>query len=322
MKKKIRIICTLGPSSLNKKFLRFADKKVSLLRLNMSHINLLNLKRSINFIKKHSNIPICIDTEGAQIRIKARKNKLCKLGQKIKISNSKKGISLYPEYIYNKIKVYDILNIGFKNLKLKVIEKKNNILCKVVSSGMLENNKGVHLENRHLQLNYLTKKDLKAIDISKKLKINNFALSFTNSKSDILKFDNLINNKNKIFKIETLKAANNFFSLLKHGNNFLIDRGDLSKDVSVDNMPIVLRNLFKIVRKFKNKNIFVATNLLEGMLKNNYPSIGEANDIFNSLEMGASGLVLAAETAIGKHPIDTVRFLEKIINAFEKSKKT
>ena len=58
------------------------------------------------------------------------------------------------------------------------------------------------------------------------------------------------------------------------------------------------------------------------MLKNNYPSIGEANDIFNSLEMGASGLVLAAETAIGKHPIDTVRFLEKIINAFEKSKKT
>ena len=55
------------------------------------------------------------------------------------------------------------------------------------------------------------------------------------------------------------------------------------------------------------------------MLENNYPTRGEANDIFNSLEMGASGLVLAAETAIGKHPIDTVKFLKKMIRAFIRS---
>ena len=55
------------------------------------------------------------------------------------------------------------------------------------------------------------------------------------------------------------------------------------------------------------------------MLKNNYPTRGEANDIFNSLEMGAAGLVLAAETAVGKHPKDSVRFLQKMIKAFIKS---
>jgi pyruvate kinase len=80
------------------------------------------------------------------------------------------------------------------------------------------------------------------------------------------------------------------------------------------------RNLFKMKLKYRNKEIFVATNLLESMLKNNFPTRGEANDIFNSLEMGASGLVLAAETAIGKHPKDTVRFMKKMILAFKRSK--
>ncbi len=64
----------------------------------------------------------------------------------------------------------------------------------------------------------------------------------------------------------------------------------------------------------------MATNLLESMIENNYPTRGEANDIFNSLEMGADGLVLAAETAIGKYPIDAVKFLQKMINVFKKSK--
>ena len=104
------------------------------------------------------------------------------------------------------------------------------------------------------------------------------------------------------------------------GDRFLIDRGDLSKDVRLENIPIIQRNLFKIRNKRKNKKIFVATNLLESMLENNYPTRGEANDIYNSLEIGADGLVLAAETAIGKHPQDTVLFLERMIKVFKKEK--
>jgi len=64
----------------------------------------------------------------------------------------------------------------------------------------------------------------------------------------------------------------------------------------------------------------VATNLLESMLENSYPTRGESNDIYNSLEMGANGLVLAAETAIGKHPKDTVQFLQKMIKTFNRAK--
>ena len=319
-KKEIKIICTLGPSSLNKKFLILAKKNsVSLLRLNMSHLTISNLKKSIKFIRKFSSIPICIDTEGAQIRTKVKKNKFIRKNQVIQIGGSKKNFCLYPSDIQSRIRVNDILNIGFDNLKVKIIKTKNKILCKAISAGKLENNKGVHLENRKISINYLTNKDLEAIKIGKEFKIKYFALSFTNSENDIIKFSKLLPKENKIYKIETLNACRNFNKIIKIGNNFLIDRGDLSKDVKIENIPIVQRDLFKIKNKFKNKNIYVATNLLESMLKNSFPTRGEANDIFNSLEMGANGLVLAAETAIGENPISSVKFLKEMIKTFKKS---
>ena len=319
-KKKIKIICTLGPQSINSSFLKFSNNNVNLLRLNMSHLSINKLVQSIKFVRKYSKIPICIDTEGAQIRTKVKKEKNYIRGQKLKISNYNGGFGLYPSNVYSQLKVNDILNIGFSNLNLKVINIKNKILCKVISAGKLENNKGVYIKNRKIKLNYLTNKDFKAIEIGKKLNINYFALSFTNSLDDILKFNKLLKNKNKIFKIETLNAVRNFKSILKKGKFFLIDRGDLSKHVDIENMPLVQRKLFKMKKKYKNKKIFVATNLLESMLENSYPNRGEANDIYNSLEMGAAGLVLAAETAIGRHPRDTVRFLQKMIKTFNRAK--
>jgi len=318
MKKNIKIICTLGPASLNKDFLKFSKNKISLLRLNMSHLSTKNLEKAIKFIKKYTKIPICIDTEGAQIRTKIRKNRFFKINQKLTIYSTKNSINLYPEEIYEQIRVNDVLNVGFKNLRLRVINKKQHILCKVISPGKLENNKGVHVENRKIRLNYLTKKDFEAIKIGKKYNIKNYALSFTNSTNDIIKFNSLLKNYNKIFKIETLQAIKNFKSILKKGNFFLVDRGDLSKDVNIEKIPIVQRNLFKLKKNIKNKKIFVATNLLESMLENNYPTRGEANDIYNSLEMGAEGLVLAAETAVGKNPKEAVIFLEKMIKVFNK----
>ena len=321
MRQKIKIICTLGPSSINKKFLKFSNKNVDLLRLNMSHLTIYQLEKNIKKIRKFSNTPICIDTEGAQIRTKVKKKKFFKLNQTVHILQNNKGISLYPENVFDQIKVNDLLSVGFNNLILKVVNKKNKIKCKVISAGLIENNKGVHIVNRKIKLRFLTDKDFAAILVGKKFKIKNYALSFTNSESDVSNFNELLKNNNKIYKIETSQAIKNFESIMKKGENFLIDRGDLSKEVKVENIPVAQRKLFKMKKKYKNRRIFVATNLLESMLNNNYPTRGEANDIFNSLEMGAAGLVLAAETAIGKYPIETVMFLKKMIKSFQKSKK-
>ena len=102
-------------------------------------------------------------------------------------------------------------------------------------------------------------------------------------------------------------------TIIDNSEELIIDRGDLSKETTVERIPLIQRKIFKNIKKFKDKKIYVATNLLESMIYYKYPTRGEANDIFNSLEMEADGLVLAAETAIGKYPQEVVIFLQKMI---------
>ena len=320
MKKKLEIYCTLGPATLNKKFLKFTNKNVSLLRLNMSHIEIKNLSTIIKYVTKHSKVPICIDTEGAQIRTKILKKKYLKINSFIKIKKKGNYNFLYPHYILNKIKKNDELDVGFTGLKLKILKNnKENILIKVLKSGYLENNKGVHLINRKIGLEFLTSKDFEAIEIAKRFKIKNYALSFTNNIFDMKKFKKILPNKNKIYKIETKQALLDLKNILKNGENFLIDRGDLSKEISIEMIPVAQRNIINMSKKLKNKKVYVATNFLESMIENNFATRGEVNDIYSTLNQGASGLVLAAETAIGKHPIECVKLLKRVFKIYRKN---
>ena len=313
-----KIFCTLGPASLNKDFLNFSNKKISLLRLNMSHVKINDLEETIRFIRKNSNVPICIDTEGAQIRTKVNKKKIIKKNQIIKIYQKNNKFNIYPKQVFNLLKKNDILDVGFEGLKIKIQKISSlSLTCRAVSSGLLANNKGVHLVNRKIKLNYITEKDKQAILIGKKMNIKNYALSFTNSYQDILKFNKLIKKETKIFKLETKAAIKNLNKIIKNGENFLIDRGDLSKDVSIELLPVMQRKILKIAKREK-KNVYIATNFLESMIENSFPTRGEANDIYNTLETGAAGLVLAAETAIGKYPKECVTFLRKMIKTYSK----
>jgi len=315
---KRKIFCTLGPSSLNNHFLKFANNKIDLLRINMSHVDINNLDNLIKKIKNKTKVPICVDTEGAQIRSKVIQSKKIRYNKKFFINKDRGNFKIYPEEIFSKLKIKDTVFIGFDNLVGKIIKiDKKKITLKCLSAGLLETNKGIHVD-RKIKINFLTKKDYKAIKIAKKNKINNFALSFTNNCEDIKKFNKLLPNKNKYFKIETREALKNFKKMTKIANFFLIDRGDLSREIKISQIPIAQRFLFK--NKNKKTQIAVATNFLESMIKNPSPTRAEANDIFSSLEMGASALVLAAETAIGNYPKECVNFLVSIIKNFKKYK--
>ena len=322
MKKKLEIFCTLGPASLNRQFLKFSKNNISLLRLNMSHIEAKDLPKMIKLIRKYTSTPICIDTEGAQIRTKTSTVKHYKKNQIIFFHKKKKRKIFYPDYVTDNLRRGDKLDIGFNSLKVIIKKNTNKLLVfKVLEGGLFENNKGVHLINRKIKLKYLTDKDLEAIKIAKNLKIHNFALSFTNSVSDMKNFSNILPKENKIYKIETKNALKSIRSILKNGSNFLIDRGDLSKEVSIEMIPLAQRQILKNALKLKNKNVYVATNFLESMIIHAAPTRGEVNDIYSTLRLGAKGLVLAAETAIGKHPIFCVKMLKKIYKIFYKNYK-
>jgi pyruvate kinase len=317
------IFCTIGPTSLNGNFLKNIKKLgVTLVRINLSHTSLKDLPKIIHKIRKYTKISICIDTEGAQIRTSNCKRKFLKVNQLIKLDNNKKSknLSLYPNII-NVIKKNSILDIGFENLKIKIVNKSDNFLLgKVISSGYLEKNKGVHVINQKINLPPLTKKDLSAINIAKKLNIKNYALSFTNSSKDVLFFNKILPNTRKVFKIETKNAVKNLNSILNVSKEILIDRGDLSKDIDLIKIPTAQRKIQNLA-KIKKKKVYVATNLLESMIVNSYPTRAELNDIYNCLELGANGLVLAAETAVGKWPLTCVNLLHKMIKNFQSENK-
>ena len=186
---------------------------------------------------------------------------------------------------------------------------------------MIENNKGVHVLNRDIKLLPLTEKDIQSIKIAKKFNIKNFALSFANDSNSINKIRKYINKTDKLIsKIETKKGFINRKKIRAASNTILIDRGDLSRYIPVEKIPLAQKILTKECVKQK-RELFIATNLLETMVNGRNPTRAESNDIYNSLFDGASGLVLAAETAIGKFPLECVDFLKKCIKIFSYSKK-
>jgi len=148
--------------------------------------------------------------------------------------------------------------------------------------------------------------------------VENFSLSFTNSAEDVLQVREIIgNNSNLISKIESIKGVLNLGEILPVVDQILIDRGDLSREVSIEKIPFIQRRIISYARS-KDTPVYVATNLLESMIKSASPTRAEANDVASTLLMGASGLVLAAETAIGDYPIGSVEMINLIIKQYNR----
>ena len=330
MKKKIKIICTLGPSSLKKNVLdNLRKEKIDLFRINLSHTNLSDISKKIKFLKKNNIKNICIDTEGAQIRTSVTKKKyFLKKNSKVKVLNqdgisTNKKIFLYPEFNLMKLRNGTIINIGFNNLSIKVIKKNKNkkyLFCNVEKQGILDSKKGVHV-NSNIKLPPFTKKDIYALNLAKKFRIKFYAISFVNNDKDLKLVKKIIGKKSFVIsKIETKNAVINLEKILDQSNAILIDRGDLSRYVPIEKIPFAQE---KIIERSIKKKIptYVATNLLETMIKETQPTRAESHDIYSTLLQGSTGLVLAAETAIGLNPLGCVKFLKRCILNYKKTKK-
>ena len=325
--KKIKIICTLGPSSYNKKVLNQLKKqKIDIFRINLSHTELDDIEKKINYLKKNQIKNICIDTEGAQIRTTyIKKDIFLKKGQIINLYNNenpsnKNNIYLLPKFNLSKIKKDTIIYIGFNSLSLKVknFSKKNNFLkCIVRKEGILGANKGVHFKSK-VDLPPLSEKDKFALNLAATKNLKFVAISFVNRPRDVELVKSIMGPKCFIIsKIETLNAVKNLKLIARKSNAMLIDRGDLSRYIPIEEIPIVQKKILSFSKK-NNIETYVATNLLETMNKESQPTRAESHDIHATILQGAKGLVLAAETAIGNNPVSCVKFLKRCINVTRK----
>ena len=321
-----KILATLGPASLNKKtVLSLTNLGVDLFRINLSHTPLNDLENNIRLIQSWTNVPICLDSEGAQLRngLMVNENIIFKAGDKVKINRKNivgdnQNISFNPENITDQFEVNDEIQVDFNNVKLKIISKDNNELIALVKTGgKIGSNKAADL-NRDLQFEPLTQKDKAAIKIGLDNNINNFAMSFADRPENVDLMRNICGRQSKIIcKIESKLGVRNLEGIIERTNAILIDRGDLSRQIAIEKIPFLQRKIISTSR-YKGTPVYVATNLLETMIKTNSPTRAEVNDVVSTLEMGASGLVLAAETAIGNYPIQSVKMIKKLIKEYNK----
>ncbi len=313
-----KLLITLGPSTLNKSFLSKLDKRfIKLLRINLSHTEIKDLPRIVNFIRKYSSIKICFDTEGAQIRTSKLKPGVKHLITKKTVLINKNdsynnNITLVPSKIYKKLKKDDILSIDFNSVIVQIVSENSEYFkCIILEGGKIDSNKSVSVK-RSVDIPPFTNKDIEAFKIAEKLGIENIALSFTSSANDVEKLQSFFKKKITITsKIESKKALKNIKKIIAAADNILIDRGDLSKEIPIHKIP----ENQKYIIKEANKNrvpVYVATNLLESMVTRMEPTRAEVNDVYNTLIDGANGLVLAAETAIGKYPEKCIDMIIKI----------
>lgn len=322
-----KLFITLGPSTLNKEFLSSVDcGNIKLLRINLSHTDIEQLPKIVRYIRKYSKTPICLDSEGAQIRTSKISGGIKNLitNKTIKINKSNEinaNITLLPKDIFKNLRKNDTLSIDFNSAIVKIIKETNGYFeCKVLQGGAIGSNKSISVD-RDIKIPPFTNKDLKAFSIGEKLKIKNYALSFTSQASDVIKLRNMFKNKITITsKIESKKGLRNLKEILNEADNILIDRGDLSKEIPLHEIPKKQKEIISRAISAKTP-VYVATNLLESMVTRMEPTRAEVNDVYNTLIDGATGLVLAAETAIGKYPKKCIEMIIKVSKTIKNGKK-
>ncbi|MBN3040443.1 MAG: hypothetical protein JW867_04885 [Candidatus Omnitrophica bacterium] len=327
----IDLICTIGPSSFDKSVLRkMKSQGVSLLRINMSHVSVKKMEEMIKTIREAVDLPICIDTEGSQIRtaefekgsIKVGKNEMIKITSQ-DIPGNKKIFSLRPLEAVRGLSEGDLIHVDYNKVLLVVVKRidEDTLIARVISPGLIASNKAVNVD-REIILPDLTPKDYEAIEVAKDYKINIYALSFARNEGAVKKI-RLAAGKNSriISKIETREAVINLDSIIQASDAILIDRGDLSREVPIEKIPAMQKMIISRAHK-RPIPVYVATNLLESMVSIAQPTRAEVNDIANTLLDGANGLVLAAETAVGRYPIDCVNMVQKLIEQHEHDQKS
>lgn len=332
---KTKIVCTIGPASSSEEVLReLIIQGMNVARLNFSHGDMddhRTIIKRIRAIAKELNrvVAIMADLPGPKIRVGVIQNEpmILEKGQHV-VLTSREVLgkdSLIPVQ-YKQITDSVIpgspiyLNDGFIQLDCTSIEG-DDIYCEVVVGGPLFSKKGINLPGSQLFINPITGRDLEIVDFGFEEGLSIFCLSFIESKEDVLEVRNYAQSKGKdifiVSKIERERAVENIDSIIKESNAIMIARGDLGVEIPIQDVPIVQKNIIHKANLMSTP-VITATQMLESMTGNIRPTRAEATDVANAIIDGTDAIMLSAETAVGKYPVETVRMMARIAKSTEK----
>ncbi|MBR2712017.1 MAG: pyruvate kinase, partial [Bacilli bacterium] len=274
-------------------------------------------------------VGILWDTRGPEFRTGKFENDKIDLvpGENIKIVKdevigNKDRFSVNHSEALNNIEVGNTILIDNGKMKLSVIDKdEKSVTCNVIAGGELSNNKSINVPGVSLNLPYVSREDKKDIEYACRNDGEFLAISFVNSKNDVLEIRKILLEYDRpdikiISKIESSIAIDNIDEILEVSDGVMIARGDLGTEIPSEKLPIVQKQIIKKARKLR-KIAIVATEMLESMIDDIRPKRAETSDIANAVLDGTDAVMLSGETTIGHHPIDVCTAMGKICEVTE-----
>ena len=332
MKRKVKIICTIGPSSQGPRALKnMASEGMDIVRINFSHGHhelhqgFIDMIRSVNRQSGYG-IRILQDLEGYRMRVgQLTAPVMLQEGQDVIMVKGGRqaggAIPLECESTIDGIKPGMNVFINDGMILLKVLECAHQTLClRVLHGGILQSRKGVNIPQLKLPANVLTAKDKRDIKFGIRNKMDYVAQSFVRNARDIAQVVSLIKPHlpecKIIAKIEDQEGINHVDEILEACDGIMVARGDLGVSLPMWQVPMVQKDIINRCNK-KGKMVITATQMLESMIVLPRPTRAEVSDVANAILDGTNAVMLSAETAVGLFPVESVRMLREIIHFTE-----
>ena len=305
-------------------------------RLNFSHATQAEHAQTITRIRKVSfrlekPIAILADLQGPKIRTGALRGgqpvELC-AGQQFTITTEggpgdsarvSTTFQALPHEVRRGARV--LLADGLIELRVARV-RGHDVLCEVVNGGPLGEHQGINLPGLRLRVPALTRKDREDLAFALRHGANYVAVSFVRRTEDVLEARAAIRRQGRdtpiIAKLEKPEAIENLDAILRVADGVMVARGDLGVEMSPERVPVVQKQIIARAREFR-RPVITATQMLESMTENPRPTRAEASDVANAIFDGSDALMLSAETAVGKYPVESVQMMARIIEEAESS---
>src|SRR5580765_3323603 len=332
-----KIVCTIGPASRDPRILRrLLEAGMDVARLNFSHGSHEHHLQCIQALRAAANkigktIAILEDLQGPKIRTRplaGGQPVLLRSGQTFTITTARiLGDSTrvnttflpLPKEVHRGDRI--LLSDGLIELRVQSV-RGQDVTCRVVNGGALGENKGINLPGVKLRVPALTAKDKKDLKFAMAQGVDYIAVSFVRHAEDVLLAKSLIRRAGKespvIAKLEKPEAIENLEGILRVADGVMVARGDLGVEMNPERVPVVQKNIIARAREFR-RPVITATQMLESMTENPRPTRAEASDVANAIFDGSDAVMLSAETASGKYPVEAVSMMARIIEVAESS---
>ena len=318
-----RLVATLGPASLRPAVLRsFPPQGVDLLRLNLSHIALGDVEDALRTARIHSQLPVCLDTEGAQVRVGLVATGVAlRVGQPVRLVQEKalgteRQLSLRPEALFATLEAGTTVAVDEAVLRVAVVEAARATAI-VVVGGRVRSNQAVVLDPAP-DLPALTEKDRTAVDLAVAAGVDHFALGYAASAAGVDELRALVPAGARVLaRIDSRAGVDRRAEIIATADTVVVGRSHLAAELPIEQVPFLQKAIAR-EGAAAGTPVWVATGRSGGTASVT-ATVAEANDVANLLLDGVSGLVLTGETAIGSDPFGAVERIARLLAGFEES---